>query len=91
MPTGTAIDLDYIIKFSQSLGGFLLVLGGILAVITLIVSGITYFFAGSSQQTVKTAKDMFKAGIIGSLIIFGAGLIINTVRIFAGDPLKFFQ
>ena len=91
VPTGIAIKPDDIIKLMENIGGFLMALGGILAAIVLIVSGIAYLLAGSSQQKVASAKGMFKAGIIGALIIFGAGVIINTVRVLAENPLGFFN
>ena len=91
VPAGRAISLDEVILFSQSVGGFLIILGGILAGITIILSGMAYFFAGSNQARVTTAKGILKAGIIGALIIFGAGIIINTIKALATDPLQFFK
>ena len=46
--------------------------------------------AGSDSTKVKAARDMLKAGIIGSLIIFGVGVIIQTVKFLAENPLGFF-
>ena len=65
-------------------------LGFILAGITVIVSGLAYLFAGSNPPKVKSAKDILKAGIIGAFIIFGAGVIVGTIKGFAEDPFKFF-
>ena len=90
VPTGVAIDLKSILNIFQSAGGFLYLLGGILAPLTIIVSGIVYFTAGSNPSRTKTAKDILKAGIIGSLILFSSGMIVNTVKGFATDPFKFF-
>ena len=91
VPPGRAIDLDELINLSENFGGFLIVAGGILAGIVIIGTGITYLLSGGDAAKVKTAKDMFRAGIIGSLVIFGVGIIINTVRLFAGNPGAFFQ
>lgn len=90
IPTGVPLDLYSILDIGKSLGGFLYVLGGILAVITIISSGIMYFFAGSNSQKIATAKGIFKAGIIGALILFSSGVIIFTVEGFATNPLRFF-
>jgi len=68
-----------------------MIAGSILAGIAIIASGIMYLTSGSNTQRLASAKGTLKAGVIGALIIFGAGLIINTVKIFAQDPLKFFQ
>jgi cell shape-determining protein MreD len=90
-PTGVSISPSDILLFSQSIGGFLMILGGILGVITIILSGIMYLLAASNQQRVKTAKDALRAGIIGSLIIFSSGAIINVIKGLAQDPLGFFR
>ncbi|OGM98377.1 MAG: hypothetical protein A2817_03215 [Candidatus Yanofskybacteria bacterium RIFCSPHIGHO2_01_FULL_39_8b] len=90
IPTGTPIKIDMILAISQNIGGFLFTLGSILAVITIIVSGIMYFLVGANPQKVGTAKGILKAGIIGTLIIFSAGVIIATIQNFATDPFGFF-
>jgi|SRR3989344_2674329 len=91
IPTGRPIDLTGILTFSEGIADFLYNLGYILAGITIVASGIIYLLAGSSPQKVKTAKDILIAGLIGALILFGAGTIINTVRDFTADPSVFFD
>ena len=91
IPTGVPISLDSIILISENIGGFLMVLGGILAGIAVVWAGIAYMTSGSDSARVKAAKDILKAGIIGAAIIFGSGVIVNTIKAFAGDPLKFFK
>jgi len=90
LPTGRAVTVDDLLLLGQSIGGFLILAGGILAGITIIITGIMYLFAGSSTQRLGFAKGMFKAGIIGALIIFGSGIIISTLRSYATNPLYFF-
>ena len=68
-----------------------MILGGILAAIAIIGSGIMYLMSGANPQMVTTAKNFLKVAIIGALIIFGAGLIINTIKTLAEDPLRFFR
>ena len=46
--------------------------------------------SGSNQQRVGMAKGVFKNGIIGSLILFAAGIIVNTIILLVSDPLNFF-
>lgn len=91
IPTGVAIDLDGILNLARNVGGFLFVLGGILAGITIILSGITYFTAGSNPARAKLAKDILKAGVIGAFILFGSGMIIKTIEGFSGNPFGFFR
>ena len=90
VPAGRAIRIGDIISLANSVGGFLLLLGSILATITIIGTGIMYLTAGSNTQRLTTAKGMLKAGIIGALVVFSAGVIISTVRDFAEDPLQSF-
>lgn len=91
MPTGVPITLQGIIGLAQSVGGFLFILGGILAGLTLMISGVTYLLAGSDTTKIQNAKGIFKAGLIGSLIIFGMGTIVSLVSSFATDPFDFFR
>ena len=90
IPTGVAIDAKGILDFAKSIAGFLFILGGILAVITIVMSGLTYFTAGSNQARIKMAKDILKAGVVGSFILFGSGMIIRTIEGFSTNPFQFF-
>ncbi len=91
IPTGRTVTIDELLLIGQSIGGFLMIAGGILAGITIIGTGIMYLSAGSNTQRLTTAKGMFKAGIIGAFIIFGAGMMIGTIKGFATNPLQFFN
>ena len=91
VPEGRPITLPELVDIFENLAGFLMVAGGILAAIVIIGSGIYYLMAGPDSTKVKAARDMLKAGIIGSLIIFGFGTILQTIRFFAEDPLNFFR
>ena len=90
VPSGRPIQINEVLSVGESFGGFLVVAGGILAVVVIIATGIMYLTAGSNQQRITSAKAMFKAGIIGALVIFSAGTIISAVKNFADDPLFFF-
>ena len=89
-PQGVPIRLPDLISISENIAGFLMVAGGILAAIVIVVSGIYYLMSGSDSAKVKAARDMLKAGVIGSLIIFGVGVIIQTVKTLAENPVGFF-
>lgn len=90
VPTGRPITIEELLTLGEDFGGFLLVAGSILAAIVIIATGIMYMLAGSSQQRLSSAKAMFKAGIIGALVLFSAGVIISTIQNFAENPLFFF-
>lgn len=80
-----------IVGILESIGGFLMVIAGVLAGIVIIVAGIFYMSAGSDTGRLTTAKAIFKNGIIGALIMFAAGIIVNTVALIALDPFGFFS
>src|SRR3989344_7338130 len=97
-PTGVDIVLGQCITYNcislletaQSIAGWLIIAGGILAGITIIGTGIMYFMSGGNAQKMTGAKSMFKAGIIGALIIFSPGIIISTITGFGSNSLGFF-
>ena len=79
-----------LLDIMRSVAGFLIIAGGILAGIAIIASGVMYMAAGSNQTRVTSAKAVFKNGVIGALILFAAGLIVNTIILFAVDWETFF-
>lgn len=91
VPQGRPVTLPELVDIFENLAGFLMVAGGVLAAIVIVGSGIYYLMAGPDSTKVKAARDMLKAGIIGSLIIFGFGTILQTIRFIAEDPLSFFR
>ncbi|MEK7138930.1 MAG: hypothetical protein AAB799_01995 [Patescibacteria group bacterium] len=72
----TLTDLDYII-FRVST--FFITVSGVLALIFIIWSGITYMYAGDDTKKVDSAKARLRSGIIGAAIVFGVGVIIQTI------------
>ena len=74
----------------RSIAGYMIVAGGIMAGIAIIASGVMYMAAGSSQPRLTSAKAIFKNGVIGALILFAAGLIVNTIILLAINWQGFF-
>lgn len=81
LPPGNPITEDTISEFLTSVANFLIAIGVLGAVITIVTGGIMYFGAGFSSNAVTKAKDIFKNALIGTLIILGVGVIINTISI----------
>ena len=91
VPAGVEITLDKIISIASGITDFLYTVAGVLIGIVLVWTGIIWATAGGEPGKLKQAKDLFKAGLIGALIIFGAGAIIGTIGDFAADPGGFFD
>lgn len=73
----TTIEL---VKLITVLGNFLIILAPVILVIALIVGAVLYMTAGDSGRVDK-AKAWLKGAIIGGFIVFGVGVIINTMAI----------
>lgn len=80
-----------IIDIIASIGGFLIIAGAAIAGIVVVVSGLMYMSAGSNTTRATTAKAILKNGIIGALIVFAAGLIVNTITLLASNWEGFFE
>ncbi len=80
-----------ILDIIRYIAGFLIIAGGILAGIAIIVSGIMFMAAGSNPARLTAAKAIFKNGVIGALILFAAGLIVNTIILLAISWQQFFS
>lgn len=87
---GVGLSAPTLTDLLENIGGFLIAAAGIIAGIVIIVAGIMWMGAGSNQTRVTSAKAIFKNGVIGALIIFAAGVIINTIVILASDWRNFF-
>ncbi len=62
-----------------AIGTFFIIVGPILLVISLILSAIWYMKAGADSAALAKAKSWLGYTIIGGLIMFGVGVIINTI------------
>lgn len=63
------------------IANFLIAVGIIGAVITLVTAGIIYFASGFNAKAVAKARGLFRSALIGTLLIVGAGVIINTIGV----------
>lgn len=74
----TGLDLYSAIT---GIAGFLIVVGPIILVVALIINAITLMGGGASAAAVGKAKQGFWYSILGGLIVFGVGVIINTIAV----------
>ena len=78
VPTGNAITLSRLTLYIGRVAEFLVLISAVIAVIIIVWSGVVWMTAGDSKR-IDTAKATLKNGIIGALIVFGVGVIINTI------------
>lgn len=69
-----------ITNFINSLASLIIIIGVILAVISIVIGGVLYAVAGGNEDRVNTAKAWLKNGLIAAAIIFGVGVLLNTMR-----------
>lgn len=79
-----------VVGIVENFAGFLIIVAGIIAGIGLLWSGITYMTAGNNSTRVTTAKAIFKNTVIGAVILFAVGIILNTIANVVSDPNYFF-
>ena len=63
------------------IAGFLIVVGPLILVAALIINAVTLMGGGASAAAVAKAKQGFWYSILGGLIVFGVGVIINTIAV----------
>ncbi len=76
---GSGVSLRDVENVIRRIAEFLIIFGVVIAVILIIWAGITYMFAGGSDEKVKLAKKRFWNGVIGAAIILGVGVILQTL------------
>ncbi|MBX4211820.1 MAG: hypothetical protein KW806_03505 [Candidatus Yanofskybacteria bacterium] len=82
IPEGNPITLGGLTDNLESIVKFLVIIAGFLMVGFVIWSGLYWMYAGARGDTgkVEDAKGMLRAAIIGSLIVLGVGVILQTIR-----------
>lgn len=79
LPSGTPITLDVLEYVILRISTFLITVSAVLALIFIVWSGVTYMYAGEDTAKVTSAQNRLKSGIIGAAIVFGVGVIIQTI------------
>lgn len=71
-------SLDDIVRTGVAFANLLFGISGAILLATFVYGGVLYLTAGSSGNVSK-AKDMIKNALIGMVLVFGAGLLVQTV------------
>lgn len=86
LPLGRPITFNYLSTVVLTISIFVIRMSAVLAVIFIVWSGITYMYAGDDTKKVEAARARLMSGIIGAAIVFGVGVILQTiVGIITGD------
>ena len=79
LPSGQPITLDVLDYLIFRVSTFFITVSAVLTVIFIIWAGVTYMYAGEDTTKVQAAQARLRSGIIGAAIIFGVGVIIQTI------------
>jgi hypothetical protein len=79
LPSGNPVTFDTVDNIIGVLFNFLIGLAGILMITSIVLSGIMMTMAGSDPAKFKSAQAMLRTAVIGSAVILGTGVILNTI------------
>jgi prepilin signal peptidase PulO-like enzyme (type II secretory pathway) len=83
---GTAIEITDVERLVEEVVQFFITIAALAVVGYLIYGGMKIAMAQGNDAEVKKGKDIVKNAVIGAAVIFGVGVIVNTIANFAADP-----
>ena len=83
---GTVITLSSLEGFVNTLVGTFLRIAAVLVVGGLIYAGFLMATSPGDSKRYEQGKKMLWQVIVGALVIFGIGIIVNTIASFATNP-----
>ncbi len=83
---GTPIGLSTIETLIEDIVDTIIYIAGFIVVGFIVLAGFKMVTARGNDAEFKKGKDMLKNAIIGALVVFGVGLIVNTIANIAQDP-----
>ena len=84
--SGNAITLRDIVLLVQRIMNVGIVLATLAVVGMIVYAGFMMATDSGSGDRYKKGKDILKYSIYGALVVFGVGLIVNTIANVAYDP-----
>ncbi len=87
---GRSITLNNILDLAETVVDTFVALAAIGMMIGIIYTGLQMILSRGNEAEFAKAKKQLGYVIIGSLVILGVGLILNTIASFANDPLRTF-
>jgi len=86
MDQGTPVTLNSLETFISSAVGVFFRLAAVAVVGALAYAGFLMVTAGNNTQRFEQGKKMLQQVVIGAAVIFGIGIIVNTIAHFAMNP-----
>ena len=86
IPPGQTLNVTTVVDDIVYIVDIIAGLAGLIVVGMIVWAGITMATAGGNDARYKTGKSMLVNAVIGALVIFGVGLIVNTIANFADNP-----
>ena len=84
--SGTGITLRDIVYTVQRIINQGIILATLAVVAMIVYAGFKMATSSGKEEDFKKAKQMLKYAIYGALVVFGVGLIVNTIANLAYDP-----
>lgn len=83
---GKPVTLDKLETFVKDVMDSLITIVSLVVVGAFIYAGFLMVTAGDNAAQFGKGKTALKHAAIGAAIVFGVGVIVNTIANFAGDP-----
>ena len=91
MEDATPITLTSLETFIGDAVGIFFRIAAIVVVGALAYAGFLMITSGSDTKRYEQGKNMLKQVLIGAAVIFGIGIIVNTIADFAAQPTQIFR
>jgi len=89
--SGTPITLSDIVQTVKDVLNYILIVSGLVVTGFIVWAGILIATARGNDTQRKKGMDTLKNAVIGAIIIFGVGVIANTLASFAQAPTQILQ
>lgn len=83
---GKKIGLSTLETLVEDIADTIIYIAGFIVVGYIVLAGFKMVSSRGNEAEFKKGKDMLRNAIIGALVVFGVGLIVNTIANIARDP-----
>jgi prepilin signal peptidase PulO-like enzyme (type II secretory pathway) len=87
---GKAITISDVQLLIKDIANFVITISGVIVACFIVYAGIRMVISRGDEKQFGAAKKMLYNALIGAAVIFGVGVIINTIANFAQDPTSIY-